>query len=238
MRPGSRVVTSWNSHVLPSGPLGSVDVRHGDDLDLELHVDFPTPVLPLASCTSVALMSASSWALGRPRLVPVSVRPSSVTSALAHRARQGPGSNPGSRGQVHGSDLASAAPCPSRAALGGPGPQTSSATAFVRRNGCLQPLWTSTSTAARRETAAGRLRPLWTQTSSANHDTTGDGRLRAPPVTLPAPGAARTRYRAHAWTPSRSTTPAARDPTAAIDSICKGLAGCTTRPCRWSNRNR
>ncbi|MGO9961247.1 MAG: hypothetical protein ACLP50_35615, partial [Solirubrobacteraceae bacterium] len=63
--------------------------------------------------------------------------------------------------------------------LSGRGPQTSGATAFMSRDGCLQPLSTQTSTAAQRETTAGRLPPLSTQTSSAVQTTTVDGRLRA-----------------------------------------------------------
>ncbi len=54
--------------------------------------------------------------------------------------------------------------------LSGRGPQTSGATAFLSRDGCLQPLSTQTSTAAQRETTAGRLPPLSMQTSSAVHN--------------------------------------------------------------------
>ncbi len=82
-----------------------------------------------------------------------------------------------------------------QAAFGGRGPQTSGATAFMSRDGCLRPLSTQTSTAARRETTAGRLPPLSTQTSSAVQTTTADGRLRAPPITPPAD--------AHSYKPCR-----------------------------------
>src|SRR6516165_9370722 len=45
--------------------LGSVDVGHGDDHDLELHVDPPTLASRLVSCTSVALITTSWFCVAR-----------------------------------------------------------------------------------------------------------------------------------------------------------------------------
>jgi hypothetical protein len=76
-------------------PLSSVDVGHGDDVDLEVHVDLPDGraaagvvyfgsahccLLGCAACMALAFSRKTSWVF-------VLLMPSTVTSAPARRAR-------------------------------------------------------------------------------------------------------------------------------------------------------
>jgi hypothetical protein len=66
--------------------LGSVDVGHGDDLDLEVHVDLPGGRV----AAGVVYFGGAHGCLlseGRPQLVFVLLMPSSVVTAPGRRAR-------------------------------------------------------------------------------------------------------------------------------------------------------